>query len=56
MSALKLDKACNVNLAVQPLVARLRDNAAHYRVGVSRLANGVTIAALLQNKRLLTDY
>ena len=43
MSALKLDNACNVNLAVQPLVARLRDNAAHYRVGVSRLANGVTI-------------
>lgn len=43
MSKLELDRACNVNVAVQPLVARLRDRAAEYRVGVSRLDNGVTV-------------
>lgn len=43
MSKLELDRACNVNVAVQPLVARLRDKAAEYRVGVSRLDNGVTV-------------
>ncbi len=43
MSELNLDRNCNVNLAVQPLVAELRDNAARYRVGVSRLDNGVTM-------------
>lgn len=43
MSDLNLDRNCNVNLAVQPLVAALRENAAQYRVGVSRLDNGVTM-------------
>lgn len=43
MAQLNLDKACNVNLAVQPLVAQLRDHAAEYRVGVSQLDNGVTV-------------
>lgn len=43
MSELNLDRNCNVNLAVQPLVKALRDDAARYRVGVSRLDNGVTM-------------
>lgn len=43
MSHLELDRACNVNVAVQPLVARLRDRAAEYRVGVSRMESGVTL-------------
>ncbi|MBK6660396.1 MAG: methenyltetrahydromethanopterin cyclohydrolase [Proteobacteria bacterium] len=43
MSELNLDRNCNVNLAVQPLVSALREHAARYRVGVSRLDNGVTI-------------
>ena len=43
MSVLNLDRNCNVNQAVQPLVAELRDNAARYRVGVSHLDNGVTM-------------
>ena len=43
MSRLELDNACNVNLAVQPLVAQLKANQAQYRVGVSTLDSGVTL-------------
>ncbi len=43
MSNLKLDDACNVNQAVQPLVAELRTRAADYRVAVSRMDNGVEL-------------
>ena len=42
-SHLELDERCNVNEAVQPLVEELRARAAHYRVGVSTLGNGVTV-------------
>ncbi|MGE0486847.1 MAG: methenyltetrahydromethanopterin cyclohydrolase [Gammaproteobacteria bacterium] len=43
MSELALDNACNVNHAVQPLVARLRDHAADLRVAVRRLDSGVEL-------------
>lgn len=43
MSQLNLDRHCNVNLAVQPLVSALREHAAQYRVGVSRLDIGATL-------------
>ena len=43
MSQLNLDRNCNVNLAVQPLVSMLREHAAQYRVGVSRLDNGANL-------------
>lgn len=41
MSELNLEAACNVNVAVQPLVARLRERADEYRVAVGQLDNGV---------------
>lgn len=43
MSQLELDRDCNVNHAVQPLVQQLRRGAAQYRVGVSTMANGATL-------------
>ena len=43
MSELALDSACNVNVAVKPLVARLRERAADYRVAVRRLDSGVEL-------------
>ena len=43
MSKLELDPKCNVNLAVQPLVQELKAHAAHYRVGLSTLDNGVNM-------------
>lgn len=43
MAGLKLDSRCNVNEAVLPLVAELRDRAADYRVAVSRTDEGVEI-------------
>lgn len=43
MTALTLDRACNVNLAVQPLLAELVAHAAEYRVAVQRLDNGVCL-------------
>ena len=43
MSKLELDSRCNVNEAVRPLVRELIDHAPRYRVGVSRMDNGVTL-------------
>ena len=43
MSELALDANCNVNLAVQPLLAELRARAADYRVAVTRDASGVEV-------------
>lgn len=43
MATLNIDRRCNVNEAVQPLVKELLDHAADYRVAVSRQDNGVAI-------------
>jgi methenyltetrahydromethanopterin cyclohydrolase len=43
MVDLGLESACNVNLAVRPLVSQLRERAAEYRVAVSKMPNGVEV-------------
>lgn len=42
MVKLELDRGCDVNAAVQPLVEELKAHAADYRVAVSRQEDGVT--------------